>query len=717
MRPRLPERIGRLYELADNMWWSWHIEARSLFRTLDHPLWRSAGHNPVKQLLEISVEKLEAAAKDPAFLDRYDQVMADFDADLGATQCWLTTEHPELATETVAYFSAEFAIHNSLPIYAGGLGVLSGDLLKEASDLGHSLVGVGFMYPQGYFVQRISPEGWQEELYQQLNFDEAPVSHVLSPQGDRVIAKVKLENRTVFISVWLVNVGRVRLYLLDTNLEGNTSADRELSARLYIADREQRIQQEIVLGIGGVRVLRTLGIQPVVWHANEGHTAFMALERVREEVEKGASFADAVKRVQSTTVFTTHTPVPAGHDVFPVDLVDKFFREFWGQLTIDRGTFLGLGQYAGSDGQIFNMTALALKMTERRNAVSELHGKVARRMWQSLWPNVKEDEVPLTHVTNGIHIPTWIAPELYHPYAKHMGEDMLRNCDDPAIWEQILDMPDEELWSIRQSLKRKLIHVILEHAQEKWAKGEATAQQVLAIGALLDQDTLTIGFVRRFTEYKRPALIFRDIPRLKRIVNDKWRPVQIIFAGKSHPADFPSKHILHQVFSLATDREFQGRIALVEDYDMHLARYLAQGVDVWLNCPRRLQEACGTSGMKASINGVLHLSVRDGWWYEAYNGKNGWAIGDVTVRPEEEDQHDAESLYSLLEQQIVPLFYERDRAGVPHGWVQMVKEAIRSVSPRFCGKRMLKDYTERMYLPALKDARALPALPGKAPGS
>ena len=717
MRPRLPERIGRLYELADNMWWSWHVEARSLFRTLDHPLWRSAEHNPVKQLLEISVEKLEAAAKDLAFLDRYDQVMADFDADLGATQCWLTTEHPELATETIAYFSAEFAIHNSLPIYAGGLGVLSGDLLKEASDLGLSLVGVGFMYPQGYFVQRISPEGWQEELYQQLNFDEAPVSHVLLPQGDRVIAKVKLENRTVFIGVWLVNVGRVRLYLLDTNLEGNTSADRELSARLYIADREQRIQQEIVLGIGGVRVLRALGIQPVVWHANEGHTAFMTLERVREEVEKGASFADAVKRVQSTTVFTTHTPVPAGHDVFPVDLVDKFFREFCGQLTIDRGTFLGLGQYAGSDGQIFNMTALALKMAERRNAVSELHGKVARRMWQSLWPNVKEDEVPLTHITNGIHIPTWIAPELYHPYAKHVGEDMLRNCDDPGIWEQILDMPDEELWSIRQSLKRKLIHVILEHAQEKWAKGEATAQQVLAIGALLDQDTLTIGFVRRFTEYKRPALIFRDIPRLKRIVNDKWRPVQIIFAGKSHPADFPSKHILHQVFSLATDREFQGRIAFVEDYNTHLARYLAQGVDVWLNCPRRLQEACGTSGMKASINGVLHLSVRDGWWYEAYNGKNGWAIGDVTVNPEEEDQHDAESLYSLLEQQIVPLFYERDRAGVPHGWVQMVKEAIRSVSPRFCGKRMLKDYTEQMYLPAQKASQTLPALPGKAPGS
>ena len=717
MRPRLPERIGRLYELANNMWWSWHAEPRSLFRTLDHPLWRSSGHNPVKQLLEISVEKLEAAAKDPAFLDQYDQVMADFDADLGATQCWLTTEHPELATETVAYFSAEFAIHNSLPIYAGGLGVLSGDLLKEASDLCLSLVGVGFMYPQGYFVQRISPEGWQEELYQQLNFDEAPVSHVLSPQGDRVIAKVKLENRTVFIGVWLVNVGRVRLYLLDTNLEGNTSADRELSARLYIADREQRIQQEIVLGIGGVRVLRALGIQPVVWHANEGHTAFMTLERVREEVEKGASFADAVKRVQSTTVFTTHTPVPAGHDVFPVDLVDKFFREFWGQLTIDRGTFLGLGQYAGSDGQIFNMTALALKMAERRNAVSELHGKVARRMWQSLWPNVKEDEVPLTHITNGIHIPSWIAPELYHPYAKHVGEDMLRNCDDPGIWEQILDMPDEELWSIRQSLKRKLIHVILEHAQEKWAKGEASAQQVLAIGALLDQDTLTIGFVRRFTEYKRPALIFRDIPRLKRIVNDKWRPVQIIFAGKSHPADFPSKHILHQVFSLATDREFQGRIAFVEDYNTHLARYLAQGVDVWLNCPRRLQEACGTSGMKASINGVLHLSVRDGWWYEAYNGKNGWAIGDVTVKPEEEDQHDAESLYSLLEQQIVPLFYERDRTGVPHGWVPMVKEAIRSVSPRFCGKRMLKDYTEQMYLPAYKASQTLPAFPGKAPGS
>jgi len=713
VRPRLPERIGRLYELTNNMWWSWHVEARSLFRSLDHPLWRSSGHNPVKQLLEVNSEKLEAAARDQSFLSLYDQVMADFDADLAAKDCWLGQQHPELLSETIAYFSAEFAIHNSLPIYAGGLGVMSGDTLKEASDLGLPLVGVGFMYPQGYFQQRISAEGWQEEMYRQLNFDEAPVTQVFSPKGDRVIAQVRLENRTVFIGVWLVRVGRANLYLLDTNLEGNAPGDRQLSARLYIADREQRIQQEIVLGVGGVRVLRALGVKPAVWHANEGHTAFMIIERLREEVEKGATFNEAVKRIQATTVFTTHTPVPAGHDIFPIELLDKYFHEYWGQMRIDRKTFIELGQYASSDEQAFNMTVLALKMAERRNAVSELHEQVARRMWQGLWPKLKEEPVSITHITNGIHIPTWIAPELYHPCTKYLGEDMLKKCDDLTLWDQVLNIPDEELWSIHQTLKRKLFHIILERCGEKWSKGEVNAQQVLATGALLDQDSLTIGFVRRFTEYKRPALIFYDMERLKRIVKDKWRPVQVIFAGKSHPADFPSKHILHQVFSLAIDREFQGRIAFVEDYDMHLARYLVQGVDVWLNTPRRLQEASGTSGMKASINGVLHLSVCDGWWYEGYNGNNGWAIGEITVPPEEEDGRDAESLYNLLEEKIVPLFYERDRSGIPRGWIKMVKEAIRSVAPRFCAKRMLKEYTEQMYLPAQKANQALSALPAK----
>jgi starch phosphorylase len=425
----------------------------------------------------------------------------------------------------------------------------------------------------------------------------------------------------------------------------------------------------------------------------------MTLERVREEVEKGASFPEAVAKVKSTTAFTTHTPVPAGHDVFPVDLVDKYFREFWTQLGIDRRTFLGLGQYEGSDGAVFNMTILALKMSDRRNAVSELHGRVTRKMWHGLWPELKEEDVPIVGITNGIHLPTWIAPELYQLCAKHLSEDITRKCDDLSLWDNILNIPDEELWNVRKELKRKLIHIILESAQNKWARTEANAQQVLALGTLLDQDSLTIGFVRRFTEYKRPSLIFHDIARLKKIINDKSRPVQFIFAGKSHPADFPSKHILHQVFSLASDREFQGRIAFVEDYDLHLARYLVQGVDVWLNTPRRLQEACGTSGMKASINGVLHLSVRDGWWHEGYNGKNGWAIGDLTVRPEEEDAHDAESLYNLLEQQIVPLFYDRDRNNIPHGWVRMIKEAIRSIAPNFCAKRMLTQYTEQLYIP------------------
>ncbi len=675
------------------------MEARSLFRAIDHPLWRSSGHNPVKMLLEIPQEKLVAAAQNPEFLALYDKAIAAVDADVAAKDSWITKEHPEMASKSIAYFSAEFAIHNSLPIYAGGLGVLAGDVLKEASDMGLPLVGMGFMYPQGYFIQRISAEGWQEEIYQQLNFDEAPVTRVLSPQGERAITSVNLDNHNVLIGAWLVKVGRVYLYLLDTNLEGNTPADRVLSAHLYIADRDQRIQQEIMLGIGGVRVLRACGVQPTIWHANEGHTSFMTLERIREEAAKGTSFPEAVAKVKSTTTFTTHTPVPAGHDIFPIDLIDKYFHNYWPQLGIDRRTFLELGQMAGSDGQVFNMTILALKMSDRRNAVSQLHATVARKMWQGLWPDLKENDVPIVPITNGIHLPTWMSPEMYQPCVKHLGEGVLKQSNDLSLWDDILNMPDEELWNVRKDLKRKLIHIILEHAQEKWAANEATAQQILALGALLDQDSLTIGFVRRFTEYKRPALIFRDMNRLKKIVNDKLRPVQFIFAGKSHPADFPSKHILHQVFSLATDRDFQGRIAFVEDYNLHLARYLVQGVDVWLNTPRRLQEACGTSGMKAALNGVLHLSVRDGWWYEAYNGKNGWAIGDVIVKPEDEDSHDAESLYSLLEQQVVPLFYDRDFNNVPRGWVKMIKESIRSIAPNFCSKRMLTQYTEQLYLP------------------
>ncbi len=698
---KLPERISRLDELANNLWWSWHEEARKLFRALDYPLWRMSMHNPVKQLHEVSQDTLEVAANDPAFLALYDSVMSTFDADMSSSNTWFTSEYDKLLQGPIAYFSMEFAIHNSLPIYAGGLGALAGDICKEASDSGLPMVAVGFMYPQGYFHQHISADGWQEEAYRQLKFEEAPVNPICpSTEGwCSPLVQVEVGNRPIHIGVWQVRLGRVNLYLLCCDVEGNTPEDRQLCARLYTADREQRIQQEIILGIGGVRVLRALNINPAVWHANEGHAAFMMLERIRELVATGLSFAEATSRVQATTVFTTHTPVLAGHDMFSAELLEKYLSGYRKSLGIDRETFLQLGLKDDDATQTFNMTTFGLKMANQRCGVSQLHGKVARRMWHGLWPQVPEDKVPIAHVTNGVHLPSWVAPELASLFEKYLGKNWMKKYEDSGLWESVLGIPDEELWAVHQLLKYKLIGAMREDARNRWVVDNVPPRQVLALGVLLDTETLTIGFVRRFTEYKRPTLIFHDVDRLKRIINNQWHPVQIIFAGKSHPADFSSKNLLHEVYTLAADREFQGRIAFVEDYDMHMARYLVHGVDVWLNSPRRLQEACGTSGMKASLSGVLHLSVRDGWWHEGYNGTNGWAIGgDLdTLRPDEEDAADAEALYSLLEKEIVPLYYARDRGGVPHGWIRIVKEAIRSIAPVYNTRRMLKEYTEQMY--------------------
>jgi len=707
--PKLPERISRLDELADNLWWSWHEEARNLFRALDYPLWRVTVHNPVKQLHEVSQDTLQTAANDPAFLALYDSVMSTFDADMSSPNTWFTSDYGNLLQGPIAYFSMEFAIHNSLPMYAGGLGVLAGDICKEASDIGLPLVAVGFMYPQGYFHQHISAEGWQEEVYRQLDFEGAPINRVLSPTGDNTIAEIQLGYITLAIGVWQVQVGDTKIYLLDMNLEENPVQYRQLSARLYVADREQRLQQEIVLGIGGVRVLRALNIHPAVWHANEGHTAFMMLERIRELVATGLSFAEATTRVQVTTVFTTHTPVLAGNDMFPAQLLEKYFSGYRKSLGIDRETLLRLGLQDNDITQTFNMTAFALRMANQRCAVSQLHEEVTRRMWHGIWPNVPEDKVPIFHVTNGIHVPSWVAPELASLFEKYLGKNWIKEHANSRVWEGVLDIPDEELWAVHQLLKRKLIGAIQEGARNRWVEDNVAPGQLVALGVLLDPEAITIGFARRFTEYKRPTLIFRDIDRLKRIINNRWHPVQIVFAGKSHPADLSSKNLLHQAYTLAVDREFQGRIAFIEDYDMHMARYLVQGVDVWVNTPRRLQEACGTSGIKASLNGVLHLSVRDGWWHEGYNGTNGWAIdGDLdALRPDEEDEADTEALYRLLEEKVVPLYYDRDRGGVPHGWIRLIKEAIRSIVPVFCARRMLKEYTEKIYRAAAQSASGI----------
>jgi starch phosphorylase len=702
--PSLPARIGRLDELANNLWWSWHPQARNVFRILDYQLWKLSGHNPVRELHQASSDTLQSAATDPNFLTLYDSVMSTFDNKMTTSDTWFAVNHPDLVHSPVAYFSMEYAIHNSLPIYAGGLGVLAGDVCKEASDLGLPLVAVGFMYPQGYFHQHLcaSLDSCQQEVYEQLDFDQAPISRVLSTEGQAAVASVQLGDTSLAIGVWLVRAGRTNIYLLDTNLEENPVAYRQLSARLYVADREQRLQQEVVLGIGGVRALRKLNINPAVWHANEGHMAFMTLERVREEVAGGRSFEEALSRVQQATVFTTHTPVQAGHDVFPAQLVDTYLKGYYNSLGISREAFSQLGQLTGSDIQTFNMTALGMRMASLRCAVSQLHEEITRRMWHGLWPDVAEDQVPILHITNGIHVPSWIAPELYSLLERYLGKDWIDRHDDSELWSRLLDVPDEDLWAIRQLLKQKLISTIRHRARQSWLEDSTAPAELPARGTLLDPEVLTIVFARRFTEYKRPTLIFRDIERLRRIATDEWHPVQFIFAGKSHPADLPSKYLINQVYHLALDRQFQGRIAFIENHNMHLARYLVHGADVWLNIPRRSREACGTSGMKASLNGGLHLSVRDGWWHEGYNGANGWVIGADTAAssPDAEDEADAEALYRLLEEEIIPLYYTRGRDGIPRGWVRMVKEAIRSIVPVFCARRMLKEYAERMYQPA-----------------
>ncbi len=700
------KRIERLSELANNLWWSWHPSARALFRALDYSLWRASGHNPVKQLVDIGLEQLQAASNDPTFLRLYDSVMSEFDEEMATSRKWFPSNYPDRLHGPVAYFSMEFAIHNSLRTYAGGLGILAGDICKEASDLGVPLVGISLMYPQGYFHQHISADGWQVETDEQLIFDEAPINPVIIDQGSKLVVRIQLGDRPLSVAVWEVRVGRTMVYLLDTDVQGNLPEDRQLSSRLYTADREQRIAQEIVLGVAGVRILRALGVRPSLWHANEGHTAFMMLERVREHVEAGVAFEEAARHVRASTVFTTHTPVSAGTEVFPIELVEKYLHSWWESLGISRAELLNLAQCSSSADQGFNMTVLGLRLSDHRSAVSQLHGTLARCMWAQLWPDVAEDKVPIGHVTNGIHVPTWLAPELGFLYDAYLGEGWLERHDEAALWAKVFDIPDNELWDVRRFLKRKLIAAMLERAQKSWRNGDLSAEQLVMMGTLLDVEVLTIGFARRFAAYKRAAMVFEDIERLERIVTDPVHPVQIVFAGKAHPADFEAKYLTQKVYSLAKDHRFQGRISFVEDYDMHLAHYLTQGVDLWLNTPVPVAEACGTSGMKAALNGVPHLSVPGGWWYEGYNGHNGWMIADHPSESlQDKSTTEAMALYELLEEKVVPLYYQRDRRGIPHGWIQLVKEAIRSIVPAFCARRMVKEYTAQMYMPAARTLR------------
>ena len=700
----LPARLSRLHELAADLWWSWHPEGREVFRRLDYRLWRATAHNPARMVRTIERDKLERAASDPEFLALYDRAMAALDEGRAEHQTWWSRRFPQLAGQTIAYFSAEFAVHQSLPIYAGGLGVLAGDHCKEAADLGVPLIGVGFMYPQGYFHQHLTADGWQEESYERLNWADAPVEAALTPDGKPCITAVPLGERSVLVAVWRVRIGRVTLYLLDTDLEENAPRDRELSARLYGGDRETRIQQEIILGIGGVRVLKALGLEPGLFHLNEGHAGFVVLQRIRTLIEQGSTFDEALDEIKRTTIFTTHTPVPAGHDAFSFEVVERHLASCWGTLGPNRDRFLALGAHDSGGGVQFNMTALALRSAGSTNAVSRLHGEVTRNMWASMWPGVPERDRPVSSVTNGVHVPTWIAYDMAKLFGAYLGEDWLTRQDDPALWEGVLAIPDEALWAVRQSLRRYLFAFVRERARQRWMEEHVGLPRVVAAGTLLEPDALTIGFARRFAGYKRPELVFFDPERLARILNATGRPVQIIFSGKSHPADDIGKQHMQHVYRRALDPMFGGRIAFVDDYDLHVAHFLVQGCDVWLNNPRKPLEASGTSGMKAAINGVPHLSIADGWWAEGAERGNGWVI-DGGASPENQDladAADANALYRLLEDEVVPSFFDRDRAGVPHRWLATVKNSIRTVAPRFSARRMVKEYVDRMYTPALE---------------
>jgi len=701
---KMPEKLNRLPELAYNLWWSWNLEARNLFRRLDYPLWHAYQHNPVHILHEIDQVKLNAAANDPSFYRHYNKVLMQFDQEMKNGHSWFSQQYPELTNKTIAYFSFEFGLHNSLPIYSGGLGILSGDHTKEASDLGLPFVGVGFMYPQGYFRQRIPAHGWQEAVYEQLDMSKAPILPVQDANGQDIKVSVRMGGRSVYARVWLIQAGRTRLYLMDTDVDENDPWDRELSARLYSGDGDLRIRQEILLGLGGVRFLRQMGIEPQVWHMNEGHSSFLVLELIREKVAEGMSFTDAAAVVKAQTIFTTHTPVPAGHDVFPFHMMEQYFAGYWDELGLSREQFMALGGHQENWGVGFNMTVLALRRSGRANAVSKLHGDVSRRMWNEVWPDKPVDDVPISSITNGIHVPTWIAFQLNDLFRKYLGPDWIAHQDDPTFWARVDDIPAEELWQVHVQLRHKLLSYLREHVRRRWTGGKNDATQVLTGGTLLDPDALTIGFARRFATYKRANLIFADLDRLRQILVDTHRPVQIVFAGKSHPADDPGKMLIQSIYNLARHHGLGGRVAFVEDYDMHMARYLVQGVDVWLNTPRRPREASGTSGQKASLNGIPNLSVLDGWWAEGYNGANGWAIGgDADYdNQDEQDRADVASLYQLLEEEIVPLFYSRDRDDVPRGWVEIMREAIRSNAPRYSMMRMVKEYTTSLYVPALR---------------
>ena len=694
----------RLQMLAKNLWWSWDDDTTSLFRELDPVLWRELGYNPIALLGQMPIDKLEERASQLALHSRINYAYRRMLEYLNSKHTWGARHAGVLWARPVAYFSAEFGLHESIPIYSGGLGILAGDHLKSASDLGIPLVGIGLFYDQGYFKQRLDLEGWQQEDYIEVDGRLLPIQPALTASGEPVTVTIETRTGTIAARVWKIAVGRITLLLLDSDVDGNQPEDRELTARLYGGDNRVRIRQELLLGVGGVRALAALGISPGVAHLNEGHSAFASLELVRQRmITEGIGVEEAIRRVASQIVFTTHTPVPAGHDRFSSQLIEEHLGPLAEALGLSHDQLMTLGrENFGHHNEEFCMTVLALKLSRRANAVSSLHGQVSRAMWTPLFPGRAEQDVPIGHITNGVHVPTWLAPQMHQVYDRHFGPDWPIRCGKPGFWEAIENVDDGELWETHQTLKVQLIETARRRAAHYARQRGESEQFVKQLQKSLSLDALTIGFARRFATYKRANLILQDIEALASLVNDAQRPIQFVFAGKAHPHDHPGKQVLQQIAQLMRDPRFAGKIMFIEDYDINLGRHLVQGVDVWLNNPRRPLEASGTSGQKVVLNGGLNLSILDGWWAEAYDGLNGFAIGmgETHSSIDVHDSRDGEALAKVLRDEVIPLYYNRDRDGLPRHWIARMKRAIRTLGWRFSADRMVMDYVLNSYIPA-----------------
>lgn len=704
VNPQLPKRIEKLSEISNNLWWSWNTEFLRLFKTIDNDLWETCEKNPVKFLKQVSQERLEAVSKNVEFLKEYDKLARQFEDYMNSKNTWFANKYPENKNDLIAYFSAEYGLDRTLPIYSGGLGILSGDHLKSASDLGIPLVAVGLLYKNGYFHQKINRYGDQETEYINIELSNLPIHPVKDENGEDLMIYVKFPKRRLYLKVWQINVGRIKLYLLDSDIEKNNPEDRDVTLRLYGGDQEMRIRQEIVLGMGGTNLLtRALGLNPTIYHMNEGHSAFLILELMKNIIkEKQVSFDVARDIASSKTVFTTHTPVPAGNDIFPLDLVEKYFKDFWPRLGLDREEFLRLGM---KPCQIlepgFNMGILALKVAGKKNGVSKLHGAVSRELFGDVWPDIAANESPITYVTNGIHTCSWLSPKLKELYNKYLMPYWQDNIHEDKVWEKINNIPDKTLWETHQDRKEKLLKIVKDSTTQRLRRSGYSYEEINEITSKLNPNALTIGFARRFATYKRATLIFKDLERITQILNNSEKPVQLIFAGKAHPADKEGQDLIKRIHEISMMPQFKGKIFLLENYNIAMSQYLVSGVDVWLNNPRRPMEASGTSGQKASVNGVINFSVLDGWWAEGYNQENGWTIGTNAEYNsyEEQDIADSQSMYRTLEDKIIPTYYDKNEEGISQKWIRIMKNSIISTGGKYSTARMLVDYTNNLYMP------------------